>query len=357
LNQQIRSCKSFDGARIAYATSGEGPPLVKAPHWLTHIEYEWQSPVWRPWIDSLSRFHRLLRMDERGCGLSDWDVANISLEAWVRDLEAVVDAANLERFALFGHSQGAAIATEFCARHPDRVTHLVLLGSYARGALKRDPLPQRREELQAQLKLIETGWGRDDPSYRQMFSTQFIPGGTLEQIASMSELQRRSATPENALRIVNSIFSIDVRDSAPNVKCPTLLLHARGDRRAPFEEGLLFGSLIPDARLVPLNTDNHILLAAEPAFRQFFDELGAFLPHSGKTGHSAAFDHLTAREKDVLEHIAAGLDNAQIAAQLGLSEKTVRNNITRIFDKLAVENRPQAIVLARNNGFGAKRSP
>jgi pimeloyl-ACP methyl ester carboxylesterase/DNA-binding CsgD family transcriptional regulator len=352
MNQQIRFCKSFDGIRIAYAMTGEGPPLVKAPHWLTHLDHEWQSPVWKPWIESFSRSHMLLRMDGRGCGLSDWDVGDISFEAWVRDLEAVVNAAGLERFALFGHSQGSAIAVEYAVRHPERVTHLVLLGAYARGAMKRNPSPQRMDELHAQLKLIEVGWGRDDPSYRQMFSTQFMPGATLEQINSMSELQRRSATPENAVRIVRSLFSIDVRESASRVKCPTLMLHARGDRRAPFEEGLLFAGLVPDARLVPLETENHVLLSHEPAFRQFFEELEAFVPRPAGAGKGGTFPQLTAREAEVLERIAQGLDNAQIAAHLEISEKTVRNNITHIFDKLGVENRSQAIVLARNSGLG-----
>ena len=352
MNQQIRFCKSFDGTRIAYAMTGEGPPLVRAPHWLTHIEYEWQSPIWKPWIDALSRSHMLLRIDERGCGLSDRDVADISFDAWVRDLEAVVDAAGLERFALLGHSQGGAVATEYAVRHPERVTHLILFGSYARGAMKRDPSPQRVEELQAQLKLIEVGWGRNDPSYRQMFSTQFMPSATLEQLDSMSELQRMSATPENALRVVRTVFSVDVRESAQQVKCPALVLHARGDRRVPFEEGRLFAGLIPGARLVPLQTENHILLSQEPAFQQFFEELEAFVPRPAGAGHGGTFPQLTAREAEVLERIAQGLDNAQIAAHLGLAEKTVRNNITHIFDKLGVENRSQAIVLARNSGFG-----
>lgn len=352
MNQQIRFCKSFDGARLAYAMTGEGPPLVKAPHWLTHLEYEWQSPIWKPWIESLSLSHTLLRMDERGCGLSDRDVADFSFEAWVRDLEAVVDAAGLERFALFGHSQGAAIAVEYAVRHPERVTHLILLGSYARGSMKREPSPQRIDELQALLKLIEVGWGQDDPSYRQMFSTQFMPGATPEQIKSMSELQRMSATPECAVRIIRSMFSIDVRESATRVKCPTLILHARGDRRSPFEEGRLVAGLIPEARLVPLDTENHVLLSHEPAFRQFFEELEAFVPRPAGAGKGGTFPQLTAREAEVLERIAQGLDNAQIAAHLGISEKTVRNNITHIFDKLAVENRSQAIVLARNSGLG-----
>lgn len=351
MNQQIRFCKSFDGARIAYSITGSGPLLVKAPHWLTHLEYEFQSPLWKPWIEELSKSYTLLRMDERACGLSDWDVAEISTAAWVRDLEAVVDAAGFERFALLGCSQGASIAIDYIVRNPQRVSHLAVLGGYARGWLKRGLPPERVAELEAQLKLVEVGWGRDDPAYRHIFSTQFAPGATLEQINSMSELQRKSASPENAVRIIRAFFNIDVRDSAPRVACPALLLHGRGDRRAPFEEGRILASLIPGARLVPLDTDNHILLAHEPAFRHFFAELEAFIPRPEATA-AARFSELTAREAQILERIAQGLDNAQIAAHLGTSEKTVRNHITHIFDKIGVENRSQAIVLARSRGLG-----
>jgi len=236
MRQHIRFCRSFDGTRLAYALSGEGPPIVKAPHWLTHVEYEWQSPMWKPWVEGLSREHTLLRMDERGCGLSDWDVQDISFDAWVRDVEATVDAAGFDRFAMLGHSQGGAIAVEYAARHPERVTHLVLLGSYARGRLVRGTRTEKKEELEAQLKLVELGWGRDDPAYRQMYSVQFMPGATLGQLNSMGDMQRVSASPSNAVRIIRNFFTIDVRESASRVKCPTLILHARGDLRVPFEE-------------------------------------------------------------------------------------------------------------------------
>lgn len=348
VNQQIRFCKSFDGTRLAFAVTGGGTPMVRAPHWLTHLEYEARSPIWQPWIEALSRQHTLVRMDERGCGLSDWRVGEISFEAFVRDLEAVADASGFESFALLGHSQGAAIAIEYAVRHPQRVSHLVILGGFARGWLKRDLPPERVEELNAHLKLIEVGWGRDDPSYRQMFSSQFMPGATLEQLRSLSELQRVSASAENAARIVRSLLDFDVLHAAPRVACPTLILHARGELRVPFEEGRTLASLIPGARFVPLESPNHILLSHEPAFRQFFDELASFLPAAS----GARLDALTARENEILERIARGLDNTQIAAQLGMSEKTVRNHVTHIFDKLGVESRPQAIVLARERGLG-----
>src|SRR3954469_3829931 len=283
MKQQIRFCKSFDGTRIAYATSGEGPPLVRAPHWLTHLEYEAESPLWRPWIEELSRTHTLIRMDARGCGLSQRDATEFSFQHYVNDLEAVIDAAGFERFSLFGHSQGGSIAIDYAVRYPGRVAQLVLLGAYTRGRMKRDPSPERTAELEAQLKLVEVGWGREDPAYRTMFSMQFVPGATLEQLNSLSELQRRSAPAENAVRIIRSFWAIDVTDAVPRVACPTLVFHGRDDRRVPFADGLDLAGLIPGARLVPLDTSNHILLAHEPAFTQFFDELRSFLPGGRST--------------------------------------------------------------------------
>jgi pimeloyl-ACP methyl ester carboxylesterase/DNA-binding CsgD family transcriptional regulator len=355
--QQIRFCTTPDGVRIAYAITGKGIPLVRAPHWLTHIEHDWQTPIWSEWLNELSRGHSLLRFDQRGCGLSDWNVADISLEGWLRDLETVVDAAGFDSFALFGMSQGAAIAVEYAVRHPERVTQLVLLGAYARGRLKRDVTPQQVADAETQLKLVELGWRQDDPAYRLAFAAQFMPDAPLDKLRAMSELMRVSASAENGVRIMRAFFAIDARESAKRVCCPALFLHGREDVRAPFEEGRLFAGLVPGARLVPLATRNHVLLTDEPAWKTFVGELRAFLGSDARPQHDLRFAALSQREGEVLEQLAQGLDNAQIAARLGMAEKTVRNHITHIFDKLQVDNRSRAIVLAREAGMGQRQPP
>jgi pimeloyl-ACP methyl ester carboxylesterase/DNA-binding CsgD family transcriptional regulator len=350
--QQIRFCTSHDGVRIAYARSGEGPPLVKVANWLSHIEFDWESPVWRPLLTELSRDHTLIRYDERGCGLSDWNVADLSFEAWVRDLESVVNAAEVDRFPLLGISQGASIAVAYAVRHPERVSHLVLHGGYARGRLQRDATPQQREEAETMNKLAELGWGQENPAFRQFFTTQFIPGGSPEQHHWFNELERISTSPANAGRFMRVFNEINVVDLLPQVGCPTLVLHSSRDARVPFDEGRLIAGLIPGARFVPLEGDNHLLLDSEPSWARWLDELRSFLPPAPRADR--AFAALTPRERDLLELIAQGRDNAQIAAKLGLSEKTVRNHITSIFAKLEVDNRARAIVLARDAGFGSQ---
>ena len=348
--QQIRFCTSHDGVRIAYAVSGSGPPLVKVANWLSHLEFDLQSPVWSSLLDELSSAHTLIRYDERGCGLSDWNVDDLSFEAWVRDLETVVEANGVERFPLLGISQGASIAVAYAVRHPERVTHLILQGGYARGRLKRSATPALREEAEMMNKLAELGWGQENPAFRQFFTTQFIPGGTHEQHQWFNELERISTSPVNAGRFMRAFNEIDVTQLLPQVSCPTLVLHSTHDARVPFDEGRLIASGIRGARFVPLESNNHLLLDSEPSWRRWVDEVRAFLP--AQASRDPVFANLTPRERDLAELIAQGRDNAQIAAQLGLSEKTVRNHITSIFAKLEVENRAQAIVLARNAGFG-----
>jgi pimeloyl-ACP methyl ester carboxylesterase/DNA-binding CsgD family transcriptional regulator len=354
LKQTIRFCRADDGVRLAYSTMGKGPPLVRAAHYLTHLEYDLRNPLWRPWLAELSRHHTLVRYDPRGCGLSDRETGDLSLARWVADLETVVDAAGLDRFALFGASQSGAMAVVYAARHPERVERLIVYGGFLRGFMRRGPTSEQIRQWQMMLGLVELGWGQDNPAFRQMFSSLLIPGGTQEQMRWLNELERVSTTPECAARILESIHEMDATEYGPRVACPTLVLNARGDLRVPFEEGRRLAALVPNARFVPLETDNHILLDTEPAFAQFVAEVHEFLA-AGESPHrrDAAFPNLTPREREILELIAHGIDNEVIAARLGLSEKTVRNHITPIFDKLGVPTRAQAIVRAREAGFAA----
>jgi serine/threonine protein kinase/pimeloyl-ACP methyl ester carboxylesterase len=303
LDQQIRFCTSSDGVRIAYATVGSGPPLVKAANWLSHLEFDSRSPVWRHWIRELSRYHTLVRYDERGCGLSDWAVEEFSLDAWVRDLEAVVDALELERFPLLGISQGGPIAIAYTLRHPERVSRLILYGSYGRGQLHSGLSDEEREERELMLRLIRVGWGKHHPGFRQVFTSLFLPDGTPEQVQWFNELQRVSASPENAARMCAAFYSLDVRELAPQIRSPTLVLHGRGDLRIPFAEGRLLASLIPGARLVPIESRNHLILESEPAWRRFLREVWSFLgvPVEASGGSSTRRQQIEALFDEALE--------------------------------------------------------
>ena len=355
MQQQIRFCKTTDGVRIAYASVGTGRPLVKAANWLSHVEYDWRTPVWRPLFERLARNRRLVRYDERGCGLSDWEVDEFSLDVWVRDLEAVVDAAGLKRFPLLGISQGGPIAIAYAVRHPERVSRLVLYGTYACGYMKRNLTPAQLEERRVLIDLARVGWGRETPAFRQVFTSLFIPDGSPEQLRWFNDLQRESTSPENAARMITAFGLLEVRDIAPKVNVPTLVLHARGDMRIPFEEGRQVASLIPEARFVPLESRNHLLLEHEPAFEQFVNEVETFLDADDEGAPAqvrAPFPELTERESEVLGLVARGLGNGHIAGRLRISDKTVRNHVTNIFWKLGATTRAEAIVRARDAGYG-----
>ena len=277
--QQIRFCRAHDGVRIAYATSGDpnGPPLVKPANWLTHLEYDRTSAVWRHWVSELGRGHRFIRYDERGCGLSDHIAADLSFEAWVRDLEAVVDAERLDRFSLLGVSQGCAVAIAYAARHPERVEKLVLYGGYAAGRNYRDPMEQQEVDPALLRNLMRVGWGRDNPAFRQVFGMLFLPEGTPEQWQWFNDLAR-TLPVENAMSIMGTTHDIDVRQLATTLDTPTLVLHSVGDAMIPFENGRRMAALIPGARFVPLESRNHVLLESEPAWARFLEEIRAFLP-------------------------------------------------------------------------------
>lgn len=274
--QQIRLCTAPDGVRIAYATVGEGPPLVKAANWMNHLEFEWESPLWCHWIEELAARHSFVRYDERGCGLSDWDVKEMTFEHWVDDMETVVDTLGLERFPILGISQGGAVAIAYAARHPERVTHIVLYGAYARGWDFRGK-PEAVEARRALETLVKLGWGRRDPSFCSLFTNRFIPDAKPEHEQWFNDLQRISASPENAARVMHLCDGIDVRPLLGQVRVPTIVFHCDGDQVVPFEEGRLLAASIPGAKLVPLSSRNHLLLASEPAWSVFLKELGAFL--------------------------------------------------------------------------------
>jgi class 3 adenylate cyclase len=277
MEQHVHYCTTADGANLAYATIGDGRPLVKVANWLSHLDADWRSPVWRHWLEALSSHHQLIRYDERGCGLSDWEIDDITFEAWVQDLEAVVDATGVDRFPLLGVSAGGAIAIAYAVRHPERVSHLILYGSYARGMLHRDPSKQNREDAQTMVNLVKMGWGQENPAFRQVFTTQFLPEGTPEQWSWFNELQRLSTSTENAARIISRFQRVNVQALAPKVEAQTLVIHAKGDVVVPFEEGRLLASLIPKAKFVSVDSKNHILLQEEPAWGHFLAEVRAFL--------------------------------------------------------------------------------
>ncbi len=276
-DQVIRVCRAADGTRIAWAATGEGEPLVKAAHWMTHLDHDWTTPVWRHWLDGLAAHRLLVRYDERGCGLSDWDTPSFSFDEWVADLALVVDAAGLERFPLLGVSQGAAVAVAYAAQHPERVSRLVLLGGYARGRLVRAVTEDQGREAALDVEVARVGWGRDEATFRRVFTATFLPDATPGEWDDFDEVQRLSTSPANAVRFLQTFARIDVAGLAPLVRCPTLVMHSRGDLRVPAANARELAGLMPDSRLVLLDSRNHLLTAHEPAWAAFLAELDAFL--------------------------------------------------------------------------------
>lgn len=352
-NQRIRYLRTRDGVNLAWAEAGSGPVLVKAAQWLTHLEYDWDSPVWWHWMDFFASHFRFVRHDERGCGMTDWEVGDLSIERWLEDLEAVVAAAELEgEVMLLGISQGTAAAIAFAASHPERVSHLILYGGYAQGACRRgDPAAERR--YRAMVELTKQGWASDNPTFRQVFTSRFIPDGTDEQLRWFNDLCLKSTSADAAALLFEARSTVDVRDLLPQVSVPTLVLHARGDEVTPLAQGRLLASAIPGAQFVELDSRNHILLADEPAWLRFREAVLEFTGVEGpRPGEDPVFAALSPREREVLSLVTEGLANAGIAERLGISERTVRNHVSNVFDKLGVWSRAQAIVLARDRGFG-----
>src|SRR6266545_62685 len=347
VRQHIRYVTASDGARLAWAEAGTGPVLVKAANWLTHLEYEWESPVWKHWMQFFSAHCRFVRYDERGCGMSEWASDDLSVNQWTADLESVIEAARPDApVTLLGISQGAAACIQYAIRHPERVSRMILYGGYARGALRRGS-PVRERAYQAMVDLARADWGNDNPTFRQVFTSRFIPEGTPEQIRWFNDLCLKTTTGEIAAALFEARAVMDISALLPEVRTPTLVLHARGDQVCPVAEGRRLATGIPGAEFIELDSRNHVLLEHEPAWQRFPEAVLAFL--EVQPAANQVFAALSARERQVLTLMADGLSNGDIAERLTISEKTVRNHASNIFDKLGVWSRAQAIVFARDH--------
>ncbi|HJW45488.1 MAG TPA: alpha/beta fold hydrolase [Lysobacter sp.] len=349
MKQSIRYVATADQVNLAWAEIGRGTTLVKAATWLTHLQYDLESPIWAHWVRFFGEHFHYIRYDERGCGMSDWKVQDLALPQWVDDLERVVDAAGIEGpFALLGISQGAATSIMYAVRHPQRVSHLILYGGYAVGSKKN---PEMVELYQAVQDVVRLGWGRDNPAFRQLFTSRFVPQGTQAQIDWFNELCRRTTSPENAGALLTARGTIDVREYLPQVRTPTLVLHASHDQIAPLSQGKLLASQIPGATFIELESHNHVLLEHEPAWREFEQAVLEFTGQS-VTPHAAEGEivrTLTQRERKALSLLCEGQSNAQIAWHLGIAEKTVRNHVSNLYRKLGVRSRAEAIVLTHRH--------
>ncbi|HEX6879602.1 MAG TPA: alpha/beta fold hydrolase [Terriglobales bacterium] len=274
--QDISFFTATDGVRIAYSRAGNGPPLLKAANWLNHLDFEWHSPIWAHWVAELTKHHTLIRYDERGNGLSDWNIQDFSFETWVRDFETLVDTVGVERFPVLGISQGGAVAVRYAARHPERVSHLILYGAFARGwKLRRSP--EEIERRNALLTLVRLGWGKDNPAFRQLWSTLFMPDASSEQIDWFNELQRVTTSPENAVQLLDEGGKINIVDQLPKVNCPTIVFHSRDDAAVPASEGRMLAARIAGAKFVELPSRNHLVIPPEPAWDIFVRNLSSFL--------------------------------------------------------------------------------
>lgn len=345
MKQRVHFVRTGDQVNLAWSQAGRGMPLVKASNWLTHLEYDWESPVWRHWTRFLADHFRYVRHDERGCGLSDRNAGDLSFPRWLGDLEQVVDAAGIDRpFVLLGISQGAATAVAYAVRHPQRVSHLVLYGGYVVGARRRGDAEAARL-TGAVIDLLRAGWDAGNPTFRQLFTSRFIPEGDAEQIGWFNDLCLKSTRGEIGAALMEVRAGIDARELLPQVRVPTLVLHGRRDQVVPFQEGVRMASEIPGAQFVHLDSCNHVLLAHEPAWRDFTEAVLAFTgQHAIAATGMDALASLSPRERTLLPLLCEGLSNAQIGWRLGISEKTVRNRVSDLYGKLGVRSRAEAIV-------------
>ena len=275
LDQQIESFTTSDGVRIAYSIGGRGPALVRTIHWLNHLDFEWKTPLRRQWLSEVMRHNTLVRYDQRGSGLSDWNVSDFSFERTVKDFEELVDVAGLEKFSILGGCQGAAVGIAYAVRHPERVTKLIINGTFANGWPA--PGPGAHEHLQAMLTLIRSGWGRDNPAFRQLWTTLFRPDADSAEASWLNELQRISSSPENAARMIAEFPNIKILDMLPKISCPTLVLHSRDDGAVPVQEGKLIAARIRGARFVELLSRSHMVGPGDAGWKQLVEEVSAFM--------------------------------------------------------------------------------
>jgi pimeloyl-ACP methyl ester carboxylesterase/DNA-binding CsgD family transcriptional regulator len=338
--QQIRFCQSPDGVRLAYATHGSGPPLVVVSCWLSHLQHDWQSPVWRHFLEDLGAISTLVRYDERGFGLSDWNVSNFSLEARLADLETVIEAAGLERFAMMGMSGNSPVAVAYAAKHPERVTRLIMYGGWA--GWPEAPHPSDEDKEAAFRAMVRAGWARPDPLFRRVFTNVFIPDATEPQMTWFDDLQRMSTSTDNMLAARQARRETSVTGLLSEIGVPTLALHARGDTAIDFEHARALAAQIPGARLTALESRNHILLADEPAWGVFLREVAAFMEPDRSPGANARDDDvatLSSREREVLHLAADGLSNDQVAERLSLSVRTVERHLSNAYLKLGISGK------------------
>ena len=341
--QEIRFCRAADGTRLAYAIHGSGPPLVVVSCWLSHLQYDWQSPVWRHFLDDLGGIATVIRYDERGFGMSDWDVSDFSLPARLGDLETILEATGFERFALLGMSGGSSVAMAYAIAHPERVSRLILYGTVCGEPPVYDDERWAKEQIYR--SMIQVGWAKDDPEFRRVFTRRFIPDATEEQMSWFDDLQRMSTSPENMLASRISRQQEDIVADLPTISAPTIVLQARGDQATIFENAVTVSSLIPGARLVPMESRNHILLADEPAWAAFIDEVTVFLEPDRRAfeeqtrGGRPETEPLSARELDVVRLAAEGKTNEEIAEALSLSPRTVERHLSNVYGKLGLTGR------------------
>ena len=352
--QEIRFCTSSDGVGLAMALYGGGPVLVKVATWLTHVELDLASPFDRLLINEFAPRFRYVTYDSRGCGLSQRHVDDISLDAWVRDLEAVVDALGLTSFPLLGISQGAAIAVAYAARHPERVSQLILLNGFATSYFTAQRVDAKVvEEAETLLKIVELGWGSAQSSFRQVFVSKFLPDASTEQRHRFDELQKATVAPDMAVRYLRAMFNVSVRELAPRVQCPALVMHMRGDQMILFDQGRRLAALIPGAQFVPLPGNNHVPFEHEPAWAGFVQHVRSFL--AGAQSPPAATLALTPRQHEVLLRVADGHTDKQIARELDLSPRTVEMHVAGAMKALQAKTRAEAVRTAAEHGLLARR--